>query len=114
MRRLSRGGPTAHELRDILYPVAQPVGPLPTFDRTPNSATEVSDPALVSRPRLEAQAPSRRGKKALIGYFDPGVSKQLKLLALEEDSTVQQLLGEALDLLFQARGKPRITQALQS
>ena len=87
---------------------------LQTFDRTPNSATEVSDPALVSRPRLKEQAPSRRGKKALIGYFDPGVSKQLKLLALEEDSTVQQLLGEALDLLFQARGKPRITQALKS
>ena len=56
---------------------------LQTFDRTPNSATEVSDPALVSRPRLKAQAPSRRGKKALIGYFDPGVSKQLKLLALK-------------------------------
>ena len=45
-------------------------------------------------------------KKALIGYFDPSVSKQLKQLALDEDSTVQQLLGEALDLLFQARGKP--------
>ena len=87
---------------------------LQTFDRTPNSATEVSDPALVSRPRLKAQAPSRRGKKALIGYFDPSVSKQLKLLALEEDSTIQQLLGEALDLLFQARGKPRIAQPPKS
>ena len=83
---------------------------LQTFDRTQNSATEVSDPALENRPRLKAQAPSRRGKKALIGYFDPSVSKQLKLLALEEDSTIQQLLGEALYLLFQARGKPRIAQ----
>ena len=83
---------------------------LQTFDRTQNSATEVSDPALESRPRLKAQAPSRRGKKALIGYFDPSVSKQLKMLALEEDSTIQQLLGEALDLLFQVRGKPRIAQ----
>ena len=54
------------------------------------------------------QAPSRRGKKTLIGYFDPSVSKQLKQLALEEDSSVQSLLGEALDLLFQARGKPMI------
>ena len=84
---------------------------LQTFDRTPNSAKEVSDPARESRPRLQTQAPSRWGKKALIGYFDPSVSKQLKLLALEEDSTIQQLLGEALDLLFQARGKPRIAQA---
>ena len=87
---------------------------LQTFGRTQNSATEVSDPALESRPRLKAQAPSRRGKKALIGYFDPSVSKQLKLLALEEDSTIQQLLGEALDLLFQARGKPLIAQAPKS
>ena len=68
----------------------------------------------MSRQNLKAQAPSRRGKKALIGYFDPSVSKQLKLLALEEDSTVQQLLGEALDLLFQARGKPQIAQAPES
>ena len=56
----------------------------------------------------EGAPPGRRGKKALIGYFDPSVSKQLKQLALDEDSTVQQLLGEALDLLFQARGKPQI------
>ena len=55
------------------------------------------------------QAPSRR-KKTLIGYFDPSVSKQLKQLALEEDSSVQYLLGEALDLLFQARGKPMIAR----
>ena len=56
------------------------------------------------------QAPSRRGKKTLIGYCDPSVSKQLKQLALEEDSSVQYLLGEALDLLFQARGKPMIAR----
>ena len=35
-------------------------------------------------------------------------------LALEEDSTIQQQLGEALDLLFQARGKPRIAQPPKS
>ena len=87
---------------------------LQTFDRTPNSATAASDPTLVSHQSLKAKAPSRRGKKALIGYFDPSVSKQLKRLALEEDSTIQQLLGEALDLLFQARGKPRIAQAPKS
>ncbi len=46
--------------------------------------------------------------------FDPSVSKQLKQLALDEDSTVRQLLGEALDLLFQARGKPLIAQAPKS
>ena len=87
---------------------------LQTFDHTQKSTTEAPGSAPVSRQRLKAPAPSRRGKKALIGYFDPSVSKQLKQLALDEDSTVQQLLGEALDLLSQARGKPLIAQAPKS
>lgn len=44
--------------------------------------------------------PSRRGKKAITGHFDPLVSKQLKGIALEEDRTVQDLLAEALNDLF--------------
>ncbi len=48
--------------------------------------------------------PSRRGKKVIAGYFDPAVSKQLRQLALEHDTTVQALLAEALDLLFIDRG----------
>lgn len=48
--------------------------------------------------------PSRKGKKVVAGYFDPAVSKQLKQLALEHDTTVQALLAEALDLLFIERG----------
>ena len=59
-------------------------------------------------------SPGRNERKHIGGYFDPSVSKQLRHLAVEENSTVQQLLEEALDLLFQARGKPRITQAPQS
>ena len=35
-------------------------------------------------------------------------------LAVEENSTVQQLLEEALDLLFQTRGKPLIAQIPKS
>lgn len=77
-------------------------------------ASSIAEPvrtlANASDQRLEGQAPSRRGKKALIGYFDPSVSKQLKQLALDEDSSVQKLLGEAINLLFEARGKPRIAQ----
>ena len=84
------------------------------LDRSPNTAR--SAPSVVNRQQREAQSgmvtqpPSRRGKKALIGYFDPSVSLQLKQIALEEDSSVQRLLGEALDLLFQSRGKPTIAQ----
>jgi hypothetical protein len=50
-------------------------------------------------------APSREGKKVIAGYFDPAVSRQLKQLALEEDSSIQDLLREALNDLFRKRGK---------
>ena len=87
---------------------------LQAFDRS--SATATLNPVAVrlqqrkEQPGSAAQAPSRRGKKALIGYFDPSVSLQLKQIALEENSSVQRLLGEAIDLLFQSRGKPTIAQ----
>ncbi|NMG11354.1 ribbon-helix-helix domain-containing protein [Brasilonema sp. UFV-L1] len=45
--------------------------------------------------------PSRQGKKAIAGHFDPAVSKQLKQLALSQDKTVQTLLAEALNDLFE-------------
>jgi len=47
----------------------------------------------------------RQGKKALIAYFPPNVSKALRQMALDEDTTMQALLGEAVDLLMRARGK---------
>jgi hypothetical protein len=52
--------------------------------------------------------PSRDGRKLIAGHFDPKVAKQLKLLAVEEDTTVQALLEEALDLLFVKKGKDRV------
>ncbi|BAZ19365.1 hypothetical protein NIES4073_02350 (plasmid) [Kalymmatonema gypsitolerans NIES-4073] len=48
--------------------------------------------------------PSRQGKKAIAGHFDPAVSKQLKQLALSQDKTVQTLLAEALNDLFEKYG----------
>ena len=53
------------------------------------------------RAHRRRESPPRSGRKHIGGYFDPAVSKQLHLLAVEEDSSVQRLL----DLLFQARGK---------
>ena len=48
-----------------------------------------------------------RGKH-IGGYFDPAVSKQMRAIALEEDCSVQALLEEALDMLFQSRNLPQI------
>lgn len=44
------------------------------------------------------------------GHFPPEVLKQLKLIAVEEETTNQALLQEALDLLFVKKGKARIEQ----
>ena len=52
--------------------------------------------------------PSREGKRLVAGHFDPAVAKQLKMLAVEEDKSVQALLEEALDLLFVKKGKGHI------
>jgi len=51
---------------------------------------------------------ARGGAKHIGGYFTPQVSKQLRSLAVEEDTTVQDLLAEALNMLFQSRGLPMI------
>jgi hypothetical protein len=64
-------------------------------------------------PQREAQTdkffrPSREGRRLIAGHFDPKVAKQLKLLAAEEETTVQALLEEALDLLFVKKGRGTI------
>jgi hypothetical protein len=41
----------------------------------------------------------------VVGYYSEDLSRQLRMLAVEEGSTVQALVGEAIDLLLQARGK---------
>ena len=59
-------------------------------------------------PSVGYVAPARRGKKAVAGHFDPAVQKQLNQMALDEDSSIQELLREAINDLFAKRGKPPI------
>jgi hypothetical protein len=53
-------------------------------------------------PEMNGSSPTtgRQGKKIISGHFDPAVSRQLKQLALDNNSTVQELLREALNDLF--------------
>ena len=55
-----------------------------------------------------AAAPSRVGRVQIAGFFSKEASKQLRLLALETDGTVQSLLAEALNDLFAKHHKPPI------
>lgn len=51
------------------------------------------------------QRPARVGKKGVLGYFSPELSRALNILAAQEDTTLQALMGEAFDLLMRQRGK---------
>lgn len=92
---------------------ATPIDPPPV--RTVERAKRPAKPRAAVREvteAVEAQAefyrPSREGKQLIAGHFPKSVGKQLKLLSVEEDTTVQELLAEALDLLFVKKGRARI------
>lgn len=59
--------------------------------------------AISVRPRAVLASGERR--KAIVSYLHPDVSLWLKQLAAKEDTTVNALVGEALDLLRRARGE---------
>ncbi len=72
-------------------------------------ATEIIETASDAQKFASVHArPSRKSTKHVGGYFDPAVSKQLREIALAEDSSVQALLAEAIDMVFQSRRKPTI------
>ena len=92
------------DLRKAMLSGAQPAG-------APRSAV-AGEPTVElvasaeSRPRHFR--PGREGKSNVTGYFPPEVKKQLRLLAAEHDTTIQNLLAEALNDLFSKNGKPEI------
>ena len=75
-----------------------------------NAAAEVLPTDRAQPPKSPHDRPARRATKHVGGYFDPEVSRQLRVIAAEEDSSVQALLAEAIDMLFQSRKKPMIAK----
>ncbi|PSJ15818.1 hypothetical protein C7H79_16950 [Nitrosomonas supralitoralis] len=70
----------------------------------------ILEPKNTSSASSPHDRPSRKNTKHVGGYFSPEVSKQLRQIALDENSSVQVLLAEAIDMLFHSRHKPTITQ----
>lgn len=61
-----------------------------------------------SAPALRQQSPSRIGKKPVTVYYVKEAHLQLKVLAAELDTTLQELHEDALNGLFEKHGKPPI------
>lgn len=68
-------------------------------------AAPAIEPIDVTR---KAPPSGRQGTKLIGGHFPPEVSTQLRIIAAEEGTTIQSLLGEALDDLFVKKGRGRI------
>ncbi len=67
------------------------------------------------RPRDSGSATGRSthqasgvNKASVTGYFAPAVRRQLRKLAADTDTTIQALLGEAINDLFAKHGLPKI------
>ena len=66
-----------------------------------------------SRPEADPQPetytqPGRAGTKPITGHFPKQVRDELKKLAIERDTTLQNLMAEAFNDLFAKYGKPEI------
>ena len=62
-------------------------------------------------PHPRAAQTGRAGKVTVTGHFAPEVRRQLKRLAADADTTVQSLLGEALNELIAKHGLPEIAHS---
>jgi hypothetical protein len=65
-------------------------------------------PASAAAPAKTSARPDREGRKAMPFWALEAARKQLRLLAAEQDTTQQDLMTEALNLLFKKHGKPPI------
>jgi hypothetical protein len=65
----------------------------------------------IAKIRAVSPTPSNRlGKKSITGWFDAEVLKQLKMIGLDKDKSIQQMVGEALNDYFAKNGKPQIAR----
>lgn len=61
-----------------------------------------------SEPTKASTRPDREGRKPLPFWTTEAAKKQLRMMAAEMDTTQQDLMTDALNMLFQSHGKPPI------
>lgn len=79
---------------DVPAPVVRP-----SNDEAP---IQIAPPATRSTTSV---SPSREGKRAVVGYFSKELNKALHILALDHETSIQGLVGEAIDDLMRKYGK---------
>jgi hypothetical protein len=56
-------------------------------------------------PRSYRIAQTRSDTRQVSGHFKPEISQTLRLIAVEQDRDVQEILAEALNMVFERYGK---------
>lgn len=80
-----------------------------TLPARPTAAVATLEPvSLTKRAEASGRPPSRQGKRIVSVYVEPEAAKQLGIMAIKEDSSIQALMIEALNDLFAKRGVNRI------
>ena len=77
------------------------------YDPTATAAPPATN-TVVSFPRKFPVARTREGKRAATVYLEPEALKQLQFLALDEGVSLQSLLIEGVNAVFEKRGKSRL------
>lgn len=93
--------------------MAKPNALQAVLDRAKAGGDTLAAPApVVTAPSAKPASSGRQGTKLIGGHFAPEVSTQLRILAAEGGTTVQNLLAEALDDLFVKKGRGRIARTV--
>jgi hypothetical protein len=88
-------------LKDLAARRSAAVGP--PVEQASLSANDQQQP-VVETPRYRT-AQTRSDTRQVSGHFKPEVSQTLRLIAVEQDRDVQEILAEALNMVFQRYGK---------
>jgi hypothetical protein len=76
----------------------------------PGKRARPVEPQRPSRERATKPPPSRAGKRLISAFVDPEVLKQLKLIVVQNDSTIQETLVDLINEYFKRNGKPPIAR----
>jgi hypothetical protein len=93
----------------VSKPKADPATMRNTLREAATPATHADAPPSAAGETVTPRRRKRKAETQLIGvHLSPDVGKQLRQIALDEDTDVKSLLIEAINTLFKSRGKPQI------
>ena len=72
------------------------------------ASTEAPEPLSPPSIPPRTQAPSRQAPKAITVHFPEDVRRQLKSMAAEQGRSMEDMVGEGLNLLFARYRKPEL------